>query len=447
MPPPLRSPHVAPYPCPPLALVLAGLVAAAGLVTVATPSPAVAALDSPSALTASEATNPVLSWERVPGATGYDLELSRTADFTTASRLGTVVSTVNDHYVPPAQLPTDLVWWRVRGKNSGELGEYTIGSFTPLATDAPVMVQPPAEHEYTAPTAPRFTWEPVAGATSYTVQTGRDPQFTDPTGSARTGRSRRRPTSRPIRRPGRYFWRVRAELTTGYCVGLVGVASLRGQGPAGRRAGLARGQLRPEGARHRPGLGARCAAPRPTSSRSAPTTTFGAATMELSESGIVSTQLLAAPDPQQRRVLLAGPAGRRQRQRGPVARPAATGTPWKFRRGLAGPADPGLPPAHRRPTPPVLLPVDRHRAGQQVHGLPVRQHRAADLHHHHGAHHRRRRVRAPPRRASYRWKVLGDATPPAASSPTSSPRPPPCSPTSRRPPSPRPLRAPSTTAR
>lgn len=198
-----------------LVAAVVGAVVTAGLVSVSTPTPAYA-VDSPSNLAATVSTNPVLSWDRVAGATGYDVELSRTADFTSTSRLGNVVSTNNVRYVPVVQLPTDIVWWRVRAKAGSTLGEYATGFFTPAAVAAPVMVRPAPDVHFRAPEAPYFTWEPVAGATGYVVQTGRDPQFVDPAGIAENKQKTTSAYLTAYPSPGEYFWRVRAELSSGY---------------------------------------------------------------------------------------------------------------------------------------------------------------------------------------------------------------------------------------
>ena len=189
---------------------------AAGLVTVSAPGTAYA-IDSPSNLRASDAVIPVLSWDRVTGATGYDVELSRTAEFTAATRIGSLVSTTNVRYVPTAQLPQSTIHWRVRAKGV-ETGTYTAGSFTPGATAAPTMLRPQADTHFQAPEAPYFTWEPVAGATSYTVQVGPDPQFVDITVPGFAARTQKTTAAYLVgyQTAGAYYWRVRAELTSGY---------------------------------------------------------------------------------------------------------------------------------------------------------------------------------------------------------------------------------------
>lgn len=194
----------------PLASFLAGLVVLGGLVAVAAP-PSVAA-DSPSGLTSSDASIPVLGWSRVAGAASYDVQVSRTADFATTLAS---TSTVNQRYVPVIEMPTGDVWWRVRVK-APAVSEWTAASFVHGVPAAPVQVQPPTDAVLRPPSTPRFSWEPVAGATSYTVQTGTDPAFTDP---ALIIENKQKSTAAYLTgypEVGAYYWRVRAELSTGY---------------------------------------------------------------------------------------------------------------------------------------------------------------------------------------------------------------------------------------
>ncbi len=111
-----------------------------------------------------------------------------------------MVSTVNVRYAPTVQLPSGTVYWRVR------------------ATAAPVILRPEADRHFQAPETPYSTWEPVAGATSYAIEVGPDPQFIDtnvPGYAARTSRTTAAYLT-GYQSSGTYYWPVRAELTSGY---------------------------------------------------------------------------------------------------------------------------------------------------------------------------------------------------------------------------------------
>lgn len=193
-----------------LAPVVSGALVAGLLVLVA---PSASAIDSPGGLSVAEGSARILSWDRVPGATGYEVQVARTAAF---SPTVVSVTTVNDEYVPSVELPAGELWWRVRAKAGATVGEWTPSSFTTTTSAAPVPVRPLQDATFQAPTTPLFTWEPVPGATSYTVQTSPDPSFVDPTLIA----SNKQDTTAAylVEYPvvGDYYWRVQAELTSGY---------------------------------------------------------------------------------------------------------------------------------------------------------------------------------------------------------------------------------------
>ncbi len=183
-----------------------------GVLVVAAPPPA-AAIESPGGLTTTDGSARILSWDRVPGATSYDVQVARSASFspTLAS-----VSTVNGEYVPVVQLPVGEVWWRVRAKAGSTVGDWTTSTFSTVTAAAPIPVRPLAGATFQAPTTPLFSWEPVAGATSYTVKASPDPAFTDPDliVSNKQKTTGAYLTSYPL--VGSYYWRVQAELSTGY---------------------------------------------------------------------------------------------------------------------------------------------------------------------------------------------------------------------------------------
>ena len=189
---------------------LAAVVLAAGLVTVTIPATA-HSLESPSGLGTSNAAIPVLSWARVPGATSYDVEVSTTSTF--SSTLAKATS-VNEQYVPVVSVPAGEIWWRVRARAGSTPGDWTIATFARDAAEAPVMERPTPGTVYQPPQAPFFTWKPVPGAISYTVQTGRDPSFVDPAGIAENKQKATSAYLTSYPTAGDYYWRVRAELGT-----------------------------------------------------------------------------------------------------------------------------------------------------------------------------------------------------------------------------------------
>jgi hypothetical protein len=193
-----------------LAPIVSGALVSGLLVLVA---PSAAALDSPGGLATTEGSARILSWSRVADATSYDVQVAKTSSFspTVAS-----VSTVNDEYVPVVQLPVGDVWWRVRARSGKTIGDWATASFSTATRAAPVPVGPNIDQVFTPPEAPRYTWEPVAGATSYTVQTSADIAFTDPKLVYTNTQKTTAAYLTSYLPPGYYYWRVQAELTSGY---------------------------------------------------------------------------------------------------------------------------------------------------------------------------------------------------------------------------------------
>jgi hypothetical protein len=113
--------------------------------------------------------NPILSWGAVSGAAKYRVQVATASSF--ASPLYNV-DTVALQATPPSQLPWGVLYWRVAGvDSSSNVGPYSTASFTKTAATAPVTLTPADTQTLHFPTDPvLFTWQPVPGATSYTVQ-------------------------------------------------------------------------------------------------------------------------------------------------------------------------------------------------------------------------------------------------------------------------------------
>ncbi|WP_166133407.1 Ig-like domain repeat protein [Nocardioides ochotonae] len=152
-----------------------------------------------------------LAWDRVPGATRYDVQISAAADFD--KTIESVSGTVNHRSVPTVQLPEGELWWRVRATGAAGQSTWATESFRvdglaapdPIRPAAGAVIQPPVD-------TPRFAWEPVAGATDYTVQVSADPEFTDP---ALITANTQRTTAAVLtgyQVAGTYYWRVRGSL-------------------------------------------------------------------------------------------------------------------------------------------------------------------------------------------------------------------------------------------
>ena len=256
-----------------LATLIAGLVVAAGLVTVSAPGTAYA-IDSPSSLHASDAPIPVLSWDRVPAATGYDVQVSRVADFTDPDRVPRLDR--QRALRPVASCPRSTSTGGC-GPSADDDGDLHGRHLLPRRAGRPVVVQPLAEATFTPPQTPRFTWEPVAGATNYTVQTAPIPPSPTPHSLVEHKQKTTAAYLTGYPEVGTYYWRVGAELSTGYAtawspLSRYHVDGLRRYTHMSRRH-LRQGRTRRRSSPTSSSTGSRGPVRRPTSCGSTPTAT------------------------------------------------------------------------------------------------------------------------------------------------------------------------------
>lgn len=155
--------------------------------------------------------SPVLTWDRSPDATSYDVEVSARSDFTT--KLYTV-TTVNRRATPTSQLPMTDIYWRVRAKSSTGNSGWTAASFLRSRLAGPVIQAPSDGDLLQPPDEPVvLRWNPVAGASGYTVEIDRgpDPDWVGTVSGTTTTTSY---TPGPLA-GGSWSWRVTATLGTG----------------------------------------------------------------------------------------------------------------------------------------------------------------------------------------------------------------------------------------
>ena len=178
-------------------------------------SPVRAAVSAPGGLApdgVSQGGIPVLSWNRVSGATSYRVEISRSSTFDTS--LWTLSNTTNRKATPRVRIPKGTSYWRVRAVDSqGVNSPWATASFITNDLAGPTLLSPAAGAELVQPEEPALlSWAPVRGATNYTVQVGKDPNFTD---AALYKSYSTRSASYVVPDPAvatDYYWRVQATL-------------------------------------------------------------------------------------------------------------------------------------------------------------------------------------------------------------------------------------------
>lgn len=148
----------------------------------------------------------VLTWEHVPGATRYDVQIDDSpSGFSGAPDVS--ITTVNNSYVPTMNLKPGAQYWRVQAYTAaGDPSGWTDATFTKAAVQVPVLVSPSEGSSLQQPgNAPVLTWEPSPGAISYLVEVDGDSDFVGST------TYETKSTSLVVPDPlgaGDWFWRV-----------------------------------------------------------------------------------------------------------------------------------------------------------------------------------------------------------------------------------------------
>ncbi|HEY0387372.1 MAG TPA: hypothetical protein VGC71_02910 [Gaiellales bacterium] len=132
--------------------------------------------------------DPIFSWDPVPGAKGYQLEVSSAADFSTGSTICcgssgiggsyTYATIFSTSYVPPNTLENNTLYWRVRPVDvAGAVGQWTEGSqFTqdydgapPSVSNLRLLAPDGSDLGGSTTDTPIVAWDPVPGASYYEV--------------------------------------------------------------------------------------------------------------------------------------------------------------------------------------------------------------------------------------------------------------------------------------
>jgi hypothetical protein len=150
--------------------------------------------------------NPTFTWEAVPGAVKYRVQVSANDLFT--GTLAYNADTYNLHATPPAALPLGPLFWRVAATDGGTgVGPYVMGSFTRQWSEAPHLTVPAAEDILDYPDEPLlFRWDALPGAQKYNIQIDDDENFV---GAATVSTPNTSYTqTAPQANAQQFFWRV-----------------------------------------------------------------------------------------------------------------------------------------------------------------------------------------------------------------------------------------------
>jgi hypothetical protein len=124
--------------------------------------------------------DPFFSWNPVPGAARYEVEINSAADFPAGSRVCCTTPTIGTSLAPTKVLPNNGYYWRVRAIDAnGHAGQWNYGTpftkqFDSVTPSIPNLTVRDANGNALGGTpttdTPIVTWDPVAGASRYEVQ-------------------------------------------------------------------------------------------------------------------------------------------------------------------------------------------------------------------------------------------------------------------------------------
>jgi hypothetical protein len=131
-------------------------------------------------LGSTSATEPLLSWHAVAGATSYRVQISPSTAFST---LAYDVGTSATAATPQVDLAPGTWFWRVNAKVGGSSGPWSASTFIKTArlVSAPTQLTPPDGATLdTSTEAPVLAWTAVSGASSYQIEFSTSASMADP---------------------------------------------------------------------------------------------------------------------------------------------------------------------------------------------------------------------------------------------------------------------------
>lgn len=162
---------------------------------------------------------PTFQWGSYLGATQYQLIVSNNSTF---SPLEIDITTGGTEYTPSVNLAKGQHYWKVRPALNGVWQDWTSSyrTFTIVsgAVELPKITQvKPSNNALTGDLTPQFTWKVASTAvTGYELQLSADPNFTGVTPIQIAGRETLSYSpAAPLEYNSRYYWRIRAYITTG----------------------------------------------------------------------------------------------------------------------------------------------------------------------------------------------------------------------------------------
>lgn len=147
-----------------------------GSLKVTLPPPAAPTLLSPSNLSVDQSITPTLSWNAVPGATSYTLQVSTTNNFSSYV-LNQSGLTTKSQQISGLSNSTQY-YWRVNAVNKYGASDYSVvWSYTTVTPPNTPTLAAPADLAVEIPLSTTLYWNVSSGASSYTLQVSTNNQF------------------------------------------------------------------------------------------------------------------------------------------------------------------------------------------------------------------------------------------------------------------------------
>lgn len=173
------------------------------------------AIVSPPHLSTGVTIHPLLDWNSVSGATGYQLQFSANAGFTVPLLIDSITAGTS-LLVSNILANSTSYYWRVRAVNSGDSSLWSSASFTTVAEVLPYLNHP-VNNATVYSLTPDVYWQIIVSPTgiSYDVQYSMDSTFPAP-GTVTIDAGVANTIALPTLLPGtHYYWRVRSKNVNG----------------------------------------------------------------------------------------------------------------------------------------------------------------------------------------------------------------------------------------
>ncbi len=118
------------------------------------------------------------TWEAVPGATKYQVQASKSPQFAPDTKTFEANDIIGTTVSGDVQLASRQTWWRVRAKDSNNVGLWSEVETFFTTGEAP-LTKSPVDGSIEIPRGVTINWESLGGATDFNIQISKNDTFTE----------------------------------------------------------------------------------------------------------------------------------------------------------------------------------------------------------------------------------------------------------------------------